>query len=110
MRKNKRKNHRDKICITCNLRKVCKVGFHKNGDIKYGNECYSCRGKRKSFRSRNIRGLAISKYNLDVTLCQLCEWKGVCDIHHLDKDRKNNDISNLQIICPNCHRNIHHPL
>jgi hypothetical protein len=39
--------------------------------------------------------------------CGLIEWRGTkirLDIHHIDGDCYNNHISNLQFICPNCHR------
>ena len=42
-------------------------------------------------------------------VCQSCgisEWRGVqapLELHHIDGNRNNNDISNLQILCPNCH-------
>ena len=41
--------------------------------------------------------------------CQVCnhtDWNGVdipLEVHHLDGDRLNNTLENLQIICPNCH-------
>ena len=38
--------------------------------------------------------------------CFLEKWKD-CDIplevHHIDGDRTNNEINNLQLLCPNCH-------
>ena len=38
--------------------------------------------------------------------CRLTKWK--CqdiklEIHHIDGDRTNNEIVNLQLLCPNCH-------
>ena len=38
--------------------------------------------------------------------CGLTEWQGVkipLELHHKDGDHFNNEISNLQILCPNCH-------
>lgn len=38
--------------------------------------------------------------------CKLNEWMGVTipiELHHIDGNRFNNDIDNLQILCPNCH-------
>lgn len=38
--------------------------------------------------------------------CGLSEWQGVeipLEIHHIDGDKTNNTIENLQILCPNCH-------
>lgn len=39
--------------------------------------------------------------------CGLSEWNGnplTLDIDHIDKNRFNNKIENLQYLCPNCHR------
>lgn len=41
--------------------------------------------------------------------CEICnnsEWLGKViplELHHIDGDRFNNQLDNLQIICPNCH-------
>lgn len=40
--------------------------------------------------------------------CLLCgfkpEWAGQLDMDHVDGNRLNNDASNLQTLCANCHR------
>jgi hypothetical protein len=38
--------------------------------------------------------------------CGLTEWMGSAmplEVHHLDGNRCNNDYSNLELLCPNCH-------
>lgn len=38
--------------------------------------------------------------------CGLTEWMGQpinLEVPHIDGDRSNNDLSNLQLLCPNCH-------
>ena len=41
--------------------------------------------------------------------CECCHntmWNGmpiVLEVHHQDGNRKNNELSNLQLLCPNCH-------
>ena len=38
--------------------------------------------------------------------CGISEWLGQpinLEIHHVDGNRSNNDLSNLQLLCPNCH-------
>lgn len=39
--------------------------------------------------------------------CELCGILKV-EIHHKDKDRKNNNPNNLMILCKMCHEKIHH--
>lgn len=38
--------------------------------------------------------------------CERCEYDEMPEIlgvHHKDRNRKNNDLSNLEVLCPNCH-------
>ena len=38
--------------------------------------------------------------------CQLVEWLGqpiALELHHVDGDKTNNCLENLQLLCPNCH-------
>ena len=39
--------------------------------------------------------------------CQECGSDRFVEIHHLDFDKENNDISNLVLICRKCHKNAH---
>ena len=39
-------------------------------------------------------------------ICGISEWNGaplVCQLHHVDGDTTNNELSNLQMLRPNCH-------
>lgn len=39
-------------------------------------------------------------------MCNLTEWNSIempLELHHIDGNKYNNNISNLQILCPNCH-------
>ena len=43
-------------------------------------------------------------------ICQLSEWMGKpipLELHHIDFNHHNNDLSNLQILCSNCHMQAH---
>jgi len=43
-------------------------------------------------------------------ICGISEWNGKAlslQLHHIDCNHENNHISNLQILCPNCHSQIH---
>ena len=40
--------------------------------------------------------------------CKLSEWFSIeikLELHHIDGDRTNNILENLQLLCPNCHSN-----
>ena len=32
----------------------------------------------------------------------------ILEVHHVNFDHDDNDLDNLRILCPNCHREIHH--
>ena len=40
--------------------------------------------------------------------CSVCgETEGQIDVHHVDKNRKNNKIENLKVLCASCHGRLH---
>ena len=43
-------------------------------------------------------------------ICERCGYnkKEILHVHHKDKNRKNNNLSNLELICPNCHYEEHY--
>ena len=41
--------------------------------------------------------------------CAVCSWKedeDVLEVHHIDENRENNNINNLIILCPICHKKL----
>lgn len=57
--------------------------------------------------STNYRTKALREY---LNECKRCGWKQVpkiLQVHHIDENRSNNDITNLEILCPNCHAEHH---
>ena len=42
--------------------------------------------------------------------CERCGFEKyeILQIHHKDKDRDNNELENLELICPNCHSEEHY--
>ena len=55
---------------------------------------------------QTIRRLLFKQRGYFCEICAVSEWvekKITLEIHHIDGDSKNNDVKNLQILCPNCH-------
>ena len=55
---------------------------------------------------QTLRKLLIGDVDSCCELCNTSEWLGspiTLEIHHIDGNNKNNELSNLQILCPNCH-------
>jgi len=42
--------------------------------------------------------------------CERCGYSKIkiLQVHHKNRDRKNNDLENLELVCPNCHYEEHH--
>ena len=111
--------HAKGMCVTCYKRLVWKPKI---------KECKRC----KRMLPNHAKGLCGGCYNtvfhleynknknyeryhnIDAKLykeltkrCLICGFKEVTDLHHLDKNRKNNSSTNMIGLCPNHHRMIH---
>lgn len=79
----------------------CKDNAQKIGGIKeiqpshYGDECTS------------YRKIAFENFKNECVKCGYKENSYALEVHHKDENRKNNNISNLEILCCNCHTIIH---
>ena len=66
--------------------------------------------KKNSFISQKVLRGYIERHNLLEYRCQNCGCDGswmngkiALELHHIDGDTTNNELSNLQYLCPNCH-------
>ena len=62
--------------------------------------------------SSNLRQRLLKEgyFNHECQLCGLSKWLNhpiPLELHHIDNNHFNNNLSNLQILCPNCHKHIH---
>lgn len=55
----------------------------------------------------SYRSTAISTYGCTCQRCGYNKHEAAIVVHHRDHDRSNNSISNLEVLCANCHA-IHH--
>jgi hypothetical protein len=97
--------------------KICKDGriwgqnnsYHKPEYIekqrekKVGSRNPNWKGGISTTLTKTIRKLV---FNFYPNVCYLCGSKKNLEIHHLDRNRKNNQLSNLRIICRSCHNSI----
>lgn len=54
------------------------------------------------------RKLALEKLVNKCNSCGYNKYIEVLQVHHKDRNRKNNSIDNLQILCPTCHQEEHY--
>jgi len=51
----------------------------------------------------NYRTRAIKEYGESCNRCGYETYKKVLEVHHINHDRANNNIENLEVLCPTCH-------
>lgn len=99
------------LCSVCRTpilaglnRKTCSrtcSNIHRTG-IKY----FHNRPKDKVIDQRRIK---LRLLKIRGQECEICGYNKIeiLHIHHKDRNRKNNALSNLKLICPNCHYEEH---
>ena len=55
-------------------------------------------------RETTYRSAAMRHYPNKCDICGYDTHPEVLEVHHRDKNRKNNVLGNLQVLCPTCHR------
>lgn len=63
---------------------------------------YGTSGGRNGYRK-----LAFKYYPHKCNRCGYDKFSQALQVHHIDEDRNNNELSNLEILCPTCHWEIH---
>lgn len=87
------------ICVLCERNQQCSKGM-RDGKRRYSKLCACCSRNRykKAFNYRKHKKSKCEKCGfIPINTCQL-------DVDHIDGNHKNNDASNLQTLCANCHR------
>ena len=101
------------ICVRCN-----KNQQKRSSRGRYTSLCSSCdkelyrtdrRRKRDNFLNARSTDKKRRPYREHVKeRCERCGFtpEHICqlDVHHKDGDHNNNDVTNLQTLCANCHR------
>ena len=56
------------------------------------------------------RSIKIRLISIRGKICERCEYDKleILQVHHKNRDRKNNEFENLELICPNCHFEEHY--
>ena len=69
------------------------------------------KAERTKARKENKRGGTRCYTRFKKTSCEDCglkpEYAGELDVHHIDRNRRNNNPSNLRTLCARCHRREH---
>lgn len=65
-------------------------------------------GKHPSYQTYKLKQklLKCGVFKNICAICSICDWNGkpLCmELDHIDGDRTNHNLSNLRLLCPNCH-------
>ncbi|OHA46444.1 MAG: hypothetical protein A2541_00550 [Candidatus Taylorbacteria bacterium RIFOXYD2_FULL_36_9] len=65
---------------------------------------------RPKDKAEEIRAIKIKLISIRGGKCEQCGYgkSEVLQVHHKDRNSRNNDLNNLEIICPNCHFEDHY--
>jgi hypothetical protein len=101
-----------KPCIICN--KLILSGLHR---ITCSRKCSNINREGTKYKlgrpNDKFENVGLIKERLFSTRGQKCERCGyskaeILQVHHKDRNRKNNELVNLELICPNCHFEDHY--
>ena len=76
------------------------------GSYRVSIEDYLNNSRKIKSHALRLRLLAEGYFEHRCQHCNLTEWLGKpipLELHHIDGKHQNNELSNLEIICPNCH-------
>lgn len=100
------------VCLVCQKQFIKKT-WKRNPEKFCSKQCYSLyrnRDKTGKFLAGEINGskfyrqIAFENYKHECSVCGYKQFIEILEVHHIDGNRKNNKVENLQILCPNCHK------
>lgn len=106
---NARKKDVKKMCANCGkefLAKTYRTKQSKSGNVFCSKSCSNSFNNRfrKKYSVNTYRRIAFENFEHKCHLCGWNEDERILEVHHIDENRKNNNLNNLIILCPICHR------
>ena len=111
--------HAKGMCTTCYKRLIWKPKPHECKRCKrilphhakgYCGGCYNTLFHLEYTKGKNYEryhNISSEDYKKITAKCLICDFSDVVELHHLDKNRKNNSATNMIGLCPNHHKMIH---
>jgi hypothetical protein len=103
---------REKSCVICN--KLILSSLHR---ITCSRRCSNIHREgikyklgRPKDKVEEIRAIKNRLLSIRGGKCERCSYSKseILQVHHKDRNRKNNDFKNLELVCPNCHFEDHY--
>ena len=103
---------KEKSCVICNklilsslhritCSRICSNKYRKGIKYKLG---------RPKDKGDEIRAIKIKLFSIRGEKCERCDYykSEIIQVHHKDRNHRNNDLKNLELVCPNCHFEEHY--
>lgn len=108
-------------CKTCGkilLRRPLEIKKTKNGYCFCSRSCTASWNNQQEWRvkenhpnwidgSSSGRSIALKNKEHICEKCNFKEFPEILQVHHKNRNRKDNSIDNLEVLCPNCHHKEH---
>ena len=106
-------------CLVCGIpvyRAPSELAKSKTGQIFCSKKCQAEEqngfgASNYNYKGKDVQDYRVKAFRFKEHRCNRCGYNKLLDIlqvHHIDSDRSNNDLSNLEILCPNCHCEEHY--
>jgi hypothetical protein len=81
----------------------------KSCQTKWRNQIYIGEAHKNFKTGEFVYRATMERHNIP-KICKICKTEDcrVLAVHHIDRNRKNNALSNLMWLCHNCHFLVHH--
>lgn len=104
-------------CANCGKevwRTKSQLARSKTGNVYCSRSCATSKNNslfrsgenNSNYKGTNYRQKAFNYYEHKCCVCGYNEDIRILEVHHIDENHSNNDIANLCLLCPNCHRKI----
>lgn len=86
----------------------CHIKFQdsKSTKRKYCSKQCTNKASKETFIAKfsTVRKMMLARGMINqCARCSFNKYPLILGVHHKDRNRKNNDLSNLEVLCPNCH-------
>lgn len=109
-----------KVCVHCSGALKRQINTYCSNKCQIDNQFETYIKAWKSHKTDGMRGLKVTSLSQHIVrylrekygnACSICGWNTISrfthkvplEVDHIDGDARNNDESNLRLICPNCH-------
>ncbi|MEK7572416.1 MAG: hypothetical protein AAB493_00975 [Patescibacteria group bacterium] len=104
-------NRKERPCVVCG--KLILAGLNKKTCSRSCSNKHRTGIRYKTGRPKDkvklFRVLKVKLLEERGKKCEHCNYRKyeILQVHHKDRDRNNNKLNNLELICPNCHYEEH---